>query len=143
MKEETPKSTLYLFPIILIVFALLIYIFYLSEEDGREYLKKIHAEFIEPSFKESVRGKVIYLEPDYPGINSAGVSLVILDSGQKVWLNASYNWDYTPLLLRDNIKLGDSIFKKPFSDTIYLYGESTQVYVLGKSINYKGRKSKK
>ncbi|MGM0636191.1 MAG: hypothetical protein ACQESK_09005 [Bacteroidota bacterium] len=50
-----------------------------------------------------------------------GTTLIKDDKGNNVSIMA-FNWDIKqPSLLYDNLKKGDSISRKPYSDTLYLY----------------------
>jgi hypothetical protein len=99
-----------------------------------DYISKIHKEFEEIQKKDSIFGKIIYIEPDHPKLKRGGEVLIILDTNQKIWLHQSYHYYMHPSELHEFIRLNDFIVKKKNNDTLYIVRDTIYYFVLGKSI---------
>ncbi|WP_120275738.1 hypothetical protein [Mangrovibacterium diazotrophicum] len=91
--------------------------------------KRLHSEFKEVYTKDEFKGIITDLYTD------RGACFVTSGS-KKIFLHNSANSLYRQRFLQDNLSIGDSIVKKSWTDSLFIFrGNSKYYFVLGKLIN--------
>jgi len=84
---------------------------------------------------------LIKINDEYHGVVTMAkpyqsICYTILDSSKKVMLTLSVNFNYEDSYLNHFIQVGDSISKRSYSDSLFVYRNNQQyLFLLGKYIN--------
>lgn len=80
--------------------------------------------------KDSINGCVIEKN------NSHGALLIKLENEKGYIINHSRNYNYSPCFLNDFVIEGDSLYKSPYSDSLFVYRhDELYVFIIGEYIN--------
>ncbi len=86
-------------------------------------IQKLHDEYSKFRTDDEIYGTILHIKKE------KGISFVTLDSGKFI-VDVYENPDYRNEFLQDHIHLGDSIYKGPFSDTIFVFHEEHKLFFI-------------
>lgn len=132
---ELPKNIkIWLIGLSLFVLLLTPLIYKKEKSDDEIFWKKFHKEYVLTETIDSISGMIVRTQP------AKGAVGVILNDSSKFRFRSSFNFNYRShhKNLLDNCKVGNRIFKRSGSDTIYVFEENEKhYYIHGKFIHRK------